>query len=242
MKHWYSVSVVGWLVAVLHLVLSFLIVYGLVSYDESQPIWYIYNGGFIIQGILLGILLFAKLKKQKLFAKAAKGTSAKKAFTLVELLIVISIISILAQLAITQVGEAREKARLTRAEHELKSIHESLLLYQMQYGDFPDDTNRDIPPGLEEFLAPGIWPDGAWEGSVFDWENWEDPDDPDKRILQISLRFCPVGQPAQCKFPEADWAENFDINSSVYYCIEGACRSHINRPINHPGYCVNCQN
>jgi hypothetical protein len=28
----------------------------------------------------------------------------------------------------------------------------------------------------------------------------------------------------------------------VYYCIEGACRSHINRPINHPGYCINCQN
>jgi hypothetical protein len=115
-------------------------------------------------------------------------------------------------------------------------------MYQAKYGDYPPDTSRDIPPGLEEFLAPGIWPDAAWEGGVFDWENWEDPVNPDQRILQISIRFCPVGQPAQCKFPQADWAMGFDINSSVYYCVEGACRAHLSRPINHPGYCVNCQN
>ncbi len=49
MKHWYNVSLLGWVIAVLHLVLSFLIVYGHVTYDSSEPIWYIYNGGFIIQ-------------------------------------------------------------------------------------------------------------------------------------------------------------------------------------------------
>jgi hypothetical protein len=58
--------------------------------------------------------------------------------------------------------------------------------------------------------------------------------------LQISIRFCPVGQPSQCVFPQQSWAANFDINSSVYYCVEGACRAHVNQPANHPGYCVNC--
>ncbi len=241
MKHWYSVSLLGWIIAVSHLILSFLIVYGFVIYDKDQPIWYLYNGGFIIQGILCLILLFASVRKHQLFAKR-KSISKRRGFTLVELLIVISIIALLAQLIIPRIGDAREKARFARAEQEFKSIHESLILYQSQYGELPDDTNRDIPPGLEEYLAPGIWPDGAWEGSVFDWDNWEDPDDPEKRIMQISVRFCPVGQPTQCRFPDTDWADNFDINSAVYYCIEGACRSHINKPISHPGYCVNCQN
>ena len=161
-------------------------------------------------------------------------------FTLIELLIVISIIAILAGFIIPALNDAREAARLTRATAELESISKSLQMYRTIYGIYPEDTSRNIPPGLEKYLAPGIWPDAAWPGSVFDWDNWEDPDNPRERIMQISIRFCPVGQPAQCKFPDADWAESFDINSAVYYCVQGACRSHINRPINHPGYCVNC--
>ncbi|MCA9354032.1 MAG: prepilin-type N-terminal cleavage/methylation domain-containing protein [Candidatus Kaiserbacteria bacterium] len=165
-----------------------------------------------------------------------------RGYTIIELLIVISIIAILASIILPKLGEARESARLARATQELSSIHKSLVQYRSKYGEYPADTNRNIPPGLEEFLGPGIWPDAAWPGSVFDWDNWEDPDDPSKRIMQVSIRFCPIGQPAQCKFPDADWAASFDINSAVYYCVEGACRSHLSKPINHPGYCVNCQN
>ncbi len=161
-------------------------------------------------------------------------------YTLVELLITISIIVLLARVIFPVMATVRDKADLAQATVELKSVHNSLIQYRNEYGDYPADANRNIPPGLEEFLAPGIWPDAAWPGSVFDWDNWTDPDDPDKQIMQISIRFCPIGQPTQCKFPRADWASSFDINSAVYYCVEGACRSHINKPINHPGYCVNC--
>lgn len=166
--------------------------------------------------------------------------AVQRGFTLVELLIVISIIVMLARVIMPVMAEVREKANLAQAQTELKSVHNSLMQYRTKYGSYPADTNRNIPPGLEEFLAPGIWPDAAWPDSVFDWDNWQDPADPNKRIMQISIRFCPIGQPSQCRFPKADWAQNFDINSSVYYCVEGACRAHINQPINHPGYCVNC--
>ncbi len=171
-----------------------------------------------------------------------KKVRSQKGFTLVELLVVISIIAVLAHYILPALARGREKAFMARAEVEFMSVYTSLQAYQDKYGSMPPDANRDIPPGLEEFLAPGIWPDAAWPGSVFDWENWDDPDHPGEKIYQISVRFCPVGQPQNCRFPNEEWAQDFDINSSVYYCISGACRSHINYPVSHPGYCVNCSN
>ncbi len=165
-----------------------------------------------------------------------------RGYTIVELLITISIIAILASVTLPVINMVRDDAYYARALAEFRSVEVSLQHYKDEYGSFPPDASRDIPPGLEAYLAPGIWPDAAWPGSVFDWENWDDPDNPGEKIYQISLRFCPIGQPSQCRFPNQPWATNFDIDSSVYYCIQGACRAHINRPINHPGYCVNCSN
>ena len=163
-------------------------------------------------------------------------------FTLVELLVVIAIIGILSSVVLSSLGRAREAAYSVKAKKELRSIHESLEMYKDENdGNYPSDTNRDIPPGLEQYLAPGIWPDAAWPGSVFDWDNWDDPDTGEK-IYQISIRFCPIGEPDECRFPNEEWAQDFDINSSVYYCVSGPCRAHISMPMDHPGYCVNCAN
>lgn len=172
----------------------------------------------------------------------ARAIENQKGFTLIELLIVIGIISILSTFVLSSMGRAREAAYVAKAKKELYSIRESLEFYATDHGGtYPADANRDIPPGLEQYLAPGIWPEAAWPGSVFDWDNWNDPVSGEK-IYQISIRFCPIGQPSQCKFPNETWAQNFDINSAVYYCLQGVCRSHLSQPVNHPGYCVNCGN
>lgn len=161
-------------------------------------------------------------------------------FTLIELFLVLVIIGILSAIVILISSQWYEAAYLARAKADLRSIYYSLQLYAGDHnGNYPSDTNRDVPPGLEEYLSPGLWPYAAWPQSVFDWDNWDDPVTGEK-IYQISIRFCPLGQPAQCRFPKTVWARDFDINSSVYYCVSGPCRAHISEPIDHPGYCVNC--
>jgi len=161
-------------------------------------------------------------------------------FTLIELLVVIAIIAVLATIMYTRLVRPSEQAYFSRAAKEFDTMATALEFYLLDNGVWPPDANRDIPPGLEPYLAPGDWPDGPWPGSVYDWENWDDPETGDK-IYQISIRFCPIGGPlAACNFPQQEWAADFDVQSSLYYCLQGVCRSHISKPIDHPGYCINC--
>lgn len=166
-----------------------------------------------------------------------------KAFTLIEILVVVAIIAILAAVVLASFSRARDNAQFARARAEFKELANALELYKIDHGDYPADVDRDIPSGIEQYLSTGgVWPDAPWPGSVYDWDVWEDPDDSDKQIVQISIRFCPIGESdaENCNFPDQDWAQSFDVNSAVYYCFEGACRAHISEPIDYPGYCVNC--
>ncbi len=168
-----------------------------------------------------------------------------RGFTLMELLVVIAIIGILGSIVVISVSNARQKAYFSRSLAEFNSLSTALELFKDDNeGAYPDDADRNIPNGLEAYLSTdGNWPTAPWPGSVYDWDNWDDPDEDDDsiRIYQISIRFCPVGgNISTCNFPDEDWAENFGVNSSVYYCIEGSCRAHINQNIDYPGYCVNC--
>lgn len=169
-------------------------------------------------------------------------SASKKGFTLIEILVAVSIISIFSAVLLFSFVEIKNQTILTRSIQEFDSIEKSLFMYQLEYGRLPPDANRDIPPGLERYLAPGIWPTAPWPGSVYDWDNWADPDYPGRRIYQISIRFCPEGQPSNCNFPDEPWAEDFNYHSAVYYCIDGNCRSHNSQPATHPGYCINCGN
>ncbi len=165
-----------------------------------------------------------------------------RGFTLIEILIVISIIVVLASVVLQSVNGARKKAYLIRSVGEMRNLAVALELYKNDHNDnFPLDASRNMPAGLESYLPGGIWPNAPWPNSVYDWDNWDDPDIAGEKIYQISIRFCPSGGPlSACTFPNEAWAVNFDIDSAAYYCIYGNCRSHVSQPKTYPGHCLNC--
>ena len=167
-----------------------------------------------------------------------------RGFTLIELLVVISIIGILALIIFASLAGARENARVAQLKEEFHSLDNALELYaSSNNGNYPPDVDRGLPPGLEKYLSGSAWPDAPWPGSVFDWDAWAPTDlayPPQSQVYQISVRFCPVGQPTQCQFPNESWAKDFDYYSSVYFCVSGPCRAHSSQPVDHPAYCINC--
>lgn len=181
----------------------------------------------------------------------------KRAFTLIELIVVIAIIAILSILSILSLYRIREKAKLSRLSADLSTIAKSV----NQYADdnnyqYPPDSSRSVPPGLEKYLAGGTWPVGPWKNGGFDWDNWpytyhgkitavgvpaQYQPYLNQNVLQITYHLCPLNSvnPAiDCIDPVL--FPTFTQDSGIFYCVDGPCIPNQAEP-EIPGYCVNCK-
>lgn len=88
-----------------------------------------------------------------------------KAFTLIELLIVVAIIAILAAIAVPNFLEAQTRAKISRAKADMRSISTGLESYKIDTNKYPlmtpnawsltfGSSHPDMPPTLERLTTP----------------------------------------------------------------------------------------
>ena len=92
--------------------------------------------------------------------------TSRRGFTLVELLVVITVICILMAILLPVVRKVRETARRTRCTHNLQAIHGCIFVYAGDYRErFPYASVLNIPPShwrqLHRTLA--VYVEGAGE-------------------------------------------------------------------------------
>lgn len=82
-------------------------------------------------------------------------------FTLIELLIVVAIIAVLSAIAVPSYIEAQTRAKISRSQHEMRSITTAIEAYRIDHAAYPATTNNPAEMSAEAAaymgaLAPGM--------------------------------------------------------------------------------------
>lgn len=126
------------------------------------------------------------------FNKKRKTPFLKRSFTIIELVVVISIIATLSGIVIANVGGVLENSKVSAAGSVQRAMSGAVELYYADMGFYPPDVNRGWDPGLSAPPA-GTPPGTPWS-----------PDAPTSGGFSISGATCP--------YCPADW-ENIVIQN-----------------------------
>jgi prepilin-type N-terminal cleavage/methylation domain-containing protein len=93
-------------------------------------------------------------------------------FTLVEIMIVVSIIALLAVLALPSLLRARERVQNAKFMNALRIATSAFELYNIEHSTFPADVNRGIvPPGMDLYFGKTMqWTATTPIGGNWDWD------------------------------------------------------------------------
>ena len=93
-------------------------------------------------------------------------------FTLVEIMIVVSIIALLAIIAVPSFLRAREQARGAKFVNAIRVASGAFEIYAAEHNGYPTDVNRGIvPPGMATYFSKAFdWTKATPLGGNWDWD------------------------------------------------------------------------
>jgi type IV pilus assembly protein PilA len=94
------------------------------------------------------------------------------AFTLIEIMIVVSIIALIAVMAVPGFLRAREQAQNAKFINALRIANGAFEMYNMEHSAYPPDVNRGIvPAGMALYFGPTLnWTKPTPIGGNWDWD------------------------------------------------------------------------
>jgi prepilin-type N-terminal cleavage/methylation domain-containing protein len=98
------------------------------------------------------------------FTRHSSPSSTRRAFTIVELLVVIAIIAILAALLLPVLGKAKESGKKAQAKTEISQIVGGIQQYDSVYGRFPVSNAAQNQAAQNAAPANGLNPDFTYGG------------------------------------------------------------------------------
>ena len=95
------------------------------------------------------------------------------AFTLVELMIAVSIIALVAVIALPSYLHAREQAQNAKFVNALRVATGAFEMYNTEHNSYPPDVDRGIvPAGMKLYFGPTFdWTAPTPVGGNWDWDN-----------------------------------------------------------------------
>ncbi|MCF6285411.1 MAG: type II secretion system protein GspG, partial [Candidatus Hydrogenedentes bacterium] len=96
--------------------------------------------------------------------KARRGSGGNSGFTLVELMVVISIIAVLAAIVGVNVMSSVDDGNVAAAKAQIKNFDTALVAYKIKFKKFPDSLDALIsPPSGDPILTAKSVPLDPWD-------------------------------------------------------------------------------